>query len=766
MKYMCLANGKVDSEEVPAIAAAGAATEFVSDVGMAFAGGTFQCRNTSPDGLWECEGSDVGGLRRRRSGETAWENMPTTGNDADRKVAGCIILNNGSMFSLVGNGTSSGRILEYQVDGSVDTLGKGLHVLANNKSKGDNYARTRPVGWTVWFDPVKNLIYACTEDGLYRYNRGSGSGSIIALAGESVRGFVHNDAITVGDVEQLTVCTRTQGIVRINNVHSSASATQIGTPTRAEDGAFTPNGNIVAACHFQGVYRIDPSDGSSVNITPFEVAVTRGAVGNNGGDVLWSAVDVHPDTGIAVVTMINPTHAAGWVYRTVVSADVATQENWESITHTQITLREGIQYAQPKARVPGGSANSGAGLTGGQHISYLRTDRSGNSIKTLNTLTTALTQNATQADHSEVTWVSDVKGSSLLSMIDVAVSDSGAIAISMADHNMMTSPSPGAAISEELNRVSVAGLGDGFGVTVVGNTWVFCPVDDAHWEHAEHTWRYYTGSGAPSDWKDVGWTRYNWNNAADFPAGLDPLPSGIPPRPVSICGFSKDSNTIRFLGMADGIGFVYQDYDQSADSWGDPRISQGAPTSNVISQRLNTARSSQCTPDGSVVLHQLQKNGHIYRSLDQGETVERIADGSNGPEIAASPAARTGYMRVRDSGDYAVVSNSNGIFVIRNLSAQNPQVVKLSSETGPIAVDQHSGATFIHIRGSGLARLLEFDDISTATDLDSGVNVASTKYAMHLGDQANQLQAATLEGVLYILTLYQGGGLLVSRREA
>lgn len=747
--------------------ALGAATpEFESRVGVAFAGGTFQCRNSSPDGMWECEGSDVGGVRRRRAGATAWENMPTAAHDADRKVSGCVILDNGTMFSLVGNGSSSGRILEYAADGSVKPLQTGLHILANGKSTGDTYARTRPVGWTLWFDPVNNLLYACTENGLYRFDRATGNGSIIALQGESLRGFVHDDAITVGEATQLTVCSQKNGVIRVNNVKASASTTAIGSPDRAEDGAFTPAGNIIAACHFQGVYRINPSDGSSVNITPFDVVVTHGSTGNNGGNVLWSAVDVHPQTGIAVVTMINPTHAHGWVFKTTKSADIATAEDWESITHTPITLREGIKYAQPKARVPGGSANSGVGLTGGQHISYIRNDSSGNTIKTLNTLTTGLTENATEPDHSQVTWVSDVKDSSLLSMLDIAVSESGAMAITMADHNSMTSPSLEAATNTELTRLGVSGLGDGFGITAVGNTWVFCPVDDAHWEHSDHTWRYFAGSGAPSEWKDVGWQSYNWNNAADFPSGIDKLPDGIPPRPVSVCGYNRGDGTIRFLGMADGVGFVYQDYNSSSDSWSDPRISQGGPTSNIISQRLNTTRASQCTANGSVVLHLLQKNGHIYRSLDQGQTVARIATGSNGPEIAANPSARTGFMRINDAGDYAVVSNKDGIYVIKGLSNANPEVVKLSTETGPIAIDQATGATYIHIRSSGPVQLLEFSDISSATDLNAASNVAPSMYSTHLGDQANQLYATNRDGRLYLVTLYQGGGLMVSHRAS
>ena len=749
--------------EPPAIAQATPA--FVSEIGIAFAGGTFQCRNSSPSGIWECEGSDVGGVRRRKIGESAWQNMPTSGHDADRKVAGCAILDDGSMYTLVGNGNSSGRILEYLANGTINLLETGLHVLANSKSSGDSYTRTRPVGWMLWVDILNNLIYACTEKGLYRYNKSSGNGSIIALNGVSLRGFVHNDAITVGTTNELTVCTRTNGVVHVNNVRGNSSTTALGSPDRAEDGAYTPSGNLIAACHFQGVHRIDVSDGSSVDITPLDV-ISAGSIGENGGDVLWSAVDVHPDTGIAVVTMINPTHAFEWVFRTTVSADIAKDEDWESLTHTPITLLEGIQYAQPIARVPGGSANSGVGLTGGQHISYVRTDRSGNSIKTLNTLTTGLSENAMEPDHASVTWVSDVKDSSLLSMVDVAVSDAGVLAVTMADHNSMVSPSLETAMTSELNRVAVSGLGDGYGITVVGNTWVFCPVDNAEWERSNHTWRYYSGAGTPDEWKDAGWRSYNWNGAADFPAGLTKLPSGIPPRPVSVCGYFRDDGKIRFLGMADGVGFVYQDYDSSKDSWGNPHISQGGPTSDVISERLNTARASQCTQDGSVVLHLLQKNGHIYRSLNQGQTVERIATGSNGPEIAASPSARTGYMRIHDTGDFAVVSNVNGIYVITDLTQANPQVVRLSNETGPIAVDQTSGSTFIHIRGARVAQLLEFEDIATASNLDAGNNVAPSNYSMHLGDQANQLYATNHNGKLYLITLYQGGGMMISHRAS
>ena len=722
----------------------------------AFGGGTYQCRNISPDGLWECEGSDVGGLRRRMVGDTAWENLPTAGNDADRKVAGCIILNDGTMFSLVGNGTGSGRLLEYQTDGNVVVLETGLFVLANNKSTGDVYARTRPVGWMLHFDDVHNLIYVLEGDGLYRFDRTAGTGSRIALNGTILRGIVHNNAITVGAVTDLTICTHDRGVARVNDVrglNGFPNATELGTPTRAEDGAFTPGGNIIAACHFQGVHRIDPITGNSVNITPDEVVNAHNNKGANNGDVLWSAVDVN-SSGIAVAVMINPPNANGWVYRTTASADTATSSDWESITHTQMTLLNGVGYVQPKNRTVGGSAENGVGLTGLQHVSFTPDGK----LKVQGTLTTAISDNWDTADHTAVTWVSDVENSSLLSMLDVAVSDTGAICISMADHNTMTSPGIASAVSTELDRVGVSGLGDGKGLAFVSGIWVFCPVDDAHWEHAQHTWMFYAGQDAPSGWTSMGWESYDWNNADDFPAGLVALPAGIPPRPVSVCGF--DAGTyIRFLGAADGIGFVYQDYLKASALWTDPAISQNGPVTDVISQRLNTTRVSECTADGSVVLHILQKNGHVYRSLDQGATVERIATGSNGPEIAAAPLERTGYARISNDGTFAVLSNRDGIYLIKNLTAADPEVVQLSSsETGPIAVDPISDDVFIHLRGSGPCELLRFSDISNDTDLSNGVDAANDKYKTHLSDQANQVVALDNNGATCLITLYQGGG--------
>jgi|GEM_PF-5540443 len=735
--------------------------------GVAFGGGTFQCRNTSPNGQWECEGSDVGGVRRRYAGQTAWQNMPTAGSDADRKVAGVVILDDGSMFTLVGNGKSSGRILEYSSNGSVATLAKGLHILANGKSAGDKFARTRPAGWLLHFDPTANLLYACTENGLYRHALANPAASaIIALSGESCRGFVHTDAITVGKVSELTVCTQSQGVVRVDNVQGapgSASITPIGKPTRAEDGAFTPEGNILAACHFQGVHLINPRDGKSIDITPFDVTDMYKSQGANGAQVLWSAVDCHPDTGIGVATLINPTHAHGWVWRTNKPVDVATADDWESITHSPIELLEGTRYVQPKGRVPGGRAKTGKGLTGGQHVSFVRSDRTGNTIKSLNTLVTGLTSNAMSGDHSRVKWVTDIEGSSLLSMLDVAVSDAGVVGIAVSDHNTMVSPDIVTATTKEPERIGVSGLGDAYAINVVGETWVFAPAEDHDWKDKDSGWRYFHGAGVPTEWKPVGWTTYDWNKAADYPAGLAPLP-GVPPRSVSVCGHDNGDGTLRFFGMADGIGMLYQDYTPKADTWSVPMISQGGPTNeDVISKSQNTTRSSVCKKDGSLVLHQMQINGHIYRSLDRGATVERIATGSNGPEIAAKPRIRTGYMRLNESANYAVVSNTAGVYIVSNLATTNPEVVQLSdSETGPIAIDAATGVTYIHVSEAGRAKLLEFDDISQATDLNSGRDIASDKYSSYLGDQANQLHAVNHEGKFYLVTLYQGGGFLVT----
>ena len=741
--------------------------QLTSRQGKAFGGGTFQCRNTSPDNRWECEGSDVGGVRRRQTGQLTWENMPTAGSDADRKVAGVIILNDGSMFTLVGNGKRSGRILEYAADGLVNVIAKNLNVRANSKSPGDKSPRTRPVGWLLHFDSANNVLYACTGDGLYRHYRDKPKASgIIALNGESLRGFVHSDSITVGTVSDLTICTQTQGVVRVNDVQKASgkpSVTPIGTPTRAEDGAFTPGGNILAACQFQGLHLINPQDGTSIEITPFEVIDTYKSKGANKGQVSWAAVDCHPDTGIGVATMINPTHSHGWVWRSTVPIDVATEDHWESITHSQIGLKEGLKYVQPKERIPGGSAKNGKGLTGGQHISFLRNDRTGNSIKTLNTLVSALTTNAMTEDHSDVTWVSDQEGSSLLTMLDVAVSDAGVVGIAVSDHNSMVAQDITTTTDTEPKRLGVSGLGDAYAINVVGETWVFAPAEDHDWKDPDSGWRYFNGPGAPTKWTSVGWETFDWNRAADFPAGLKPLP-GVPPRCVSVCGHNNGDGTQRFFGMADGIGMVYQDYTPGTDKWSDPKISQGGPVNDdVISKSQNTTRSSTCNKDGSLVLHQMQINGHIYRSLNRGVNVERIATGSNGPEIAAKPRIRTGYMRLNEAENYAVVSNQGGVYVISNLKDARPKVTQLSqSETGPIALDEATNTTYIHIGGTGRAKLLRFDDITKAANLNSGQNIASVRYSTHMGDQANQLYALNYKGEFSLITLYQGGGFLVS----
>lgn len=738
--------------------------------GQLFSGGTFQCRNTSPDAQWECEGSDVGGVRRRHKGQPLWETMPTSGHDADRKVAGAVILNDGTMFTLVGNATKAGRILEYALDGSVSLLADGLHVRANSLTTGDSDRRPRPVGWMLHFDPVAKIVYACTGDGLYRhFIDNPGASGLIELKGESLRGFVHEDATTVGEASELTVCTRTQGVVRIKGLNrdtDSLSVKQLGSLVRVEDGAFTPEGNILAACHYQGLYRINTVEGKHVDITPFEVIDPQGynSIGANGGKVSWTAVDVHPDTGIGLATMINPVHAHSWVYRSTVPIDLATSADWESITHRQITLENGAGYVQPKARTPGGSAKNGAGLTGGQHISYIRSDRTGNTIKTLNTLVTGLTKNATAADHSTVVWKTDVAGSSLLSMLDVAVSAAGVLGIAVSDHNAFVSPDILTATSTEPKRIGVPGLGDAYAIDVVNETWVFAPCEDHDWQDPDNGLRYFNGAGEPTTWASVGWDTYEWNKAADYPAGLPALPAGIPPRPVSACGHDNGDGTIRFFVMADGIGFVYQDYSPRTDKWGDPQISQGGPTNDeIISKSQNTTRSSKCKTDGSIVLHQLQKTGHIYRSLDRGATVQRIATGSNGPEIAAAPAIRTGYMQLNEAGNCAVVSNRNGVYVIRDLTDADPEVVQLTAdEHGPIAINQATGSTFIHLRGGGAARLLMFDDIVNATSLQDGLDIASTEYATHLGDQANQMLAVNYNDKPYLITLYQGGGFAVS----
>ena len=190
------------------------------------------------------------------------DSLPTTGANADRQVAGGIILNDGTVLALAGNSTSTGKLLEYSPAGLVTELVTNLNVRGNSTTPGDSGARPRPVGWSVAYDSVNDLVYVCEDDGLLRYNRGTGTNDgRIALDGESCRGIAHSNDGLVDDANVLTLSTRSRGLVRLWGVQGDdILALRISDEgwSRFEDAALidAQAGTLLGAGFTRGVYRL------------------------------------------------------------------------------------------------------------------------------------------------------------------------------------------------------------------------------------------------------------------------------------------------------------------------------------------------------------------------------------------------------------------------------------------------------------------------------------------------------------------------------
>jgi len=225
-------------------------------------GGTHNHIAFSPDGSRLAAFADVGGTRHR-TGSGAWRYLPTFGGNAGRQVAGGAITDDGIIFQLAGNGRRAGALQRIDTTTGAGTeLVGDLHVLANKLSEGDSGPRPRPVGWMVIVDETAGLVHYATEEGIGRYDLGaSRDDGIIALRGESCRGFAHRAHAIVSDARELTVCTRRRGLVRLFDVQGSSTAYRLSPAAfdRFEDAAIidASAGSVLGAGHEQGVYRYD-----------------------------------------------------------------------------------------------------------------------------------------------------------------------------------------------------------------------------------------------------------------------------------------------------------------------------------------------------------------------------------------------------------------------------------------------------------------------------------------------------------------------------
>lgn len=245
-------------------------------------GGTHNLLNGSKDGLRLVAYADVGGTRNIKNVAISdeWGYLPTLGPNINvsRQVAGGCITNDGILFQLVGNGTVPGRVQEINVDTNVGIeLVDGLDVRANAITPGDSGSRPRPVGWNVLYDEGIDYLYFCTGAGVGGYDRATSTyDGIIALAGESCRGFAHENHGIINNADVIHVNTRSKGIVRLDDIQGNLTESRVSPDgyARFEDSSIIDGEALLGAAHEQGVLRYD-ADGY---VTTNDLRITADAV--------------------------------------------------------------------------------------------------------------------------------------------------------------------------------------------------------------------------------------------------------------------------------------------------------------------------------------------------------------------------------------------------------------------------------------------------------------------------------------------------------
>ena len=287
------------------------ATSIVPAEILLHGGGTHNAIAFSPNGSFLAAFADVGGTRVKQASSASWQYKPVASTNSHRQVAGGVVLDDGTIFQLIGNGRAAGELQEISPTGVVTSLASGLAVFANDRSDGDSGARPRPVGWVVAYDSQNDLIYSCTEDGVHRYNRRLGvNDGQIALSNVSSRGFAHTNDGHLPDSNRLLVATRTRGLVEISNPQSEdPRSMRISDVSfeRFEDAAVIDAGSYLGAAHSNGVYRYDGDGGIRVNGSQRQLGTTRSLVGMRYELALEANLDWNSNTG----TLISKWAVAG-----------------------------------------------------------------------------------------------------------------------------------------------------------------------------------------------------------------------------------------------------------------------------------------------------------------------------------------------------------------------------------------------------------------------------------------------------------------------
>lgn len=732
-----LLGGTVLTQVAPSVGAAGSAQTLI-----AHGGGTHNAIAFSPDGSILVAFADVGATRYFLDGETEWRYLPTRGNNASRQVAGGCVTNDGIVYQVVGNFATAGELQRIDINtGAVTRLVGSLNVLANGKSVGDAFARPRPAGWFAAYDETADVVYYCTEAGVGRYNVGTSTDDgIVALAGVVCRGFAHTEHMILDNADVLYVCTRTEGLVRLSGIQGTVVEDRISFAgwTRFEDAVVLPDGTVLGAGLERGLLWCQSGSASNndvvaTNVTPSQASGT----GASGGTTYWNALAISTASGTVAAGTVNPDGGAEWIYR---EADAATLDSatWEDATPTPATLALGSTTLSPTNRLLGESGGSGADLVGTYAMAFDPSDATGNTLVTTGTLSLYRSTNFA-GTLANITFSTHNNGLSMLAVSDAHFDADGNLIIAVADHNAYTWDAADL-LTTEPTRASVDNIRDGWSVTSVGSgadkVTVFCPADDKVPGNSANDFVYHRGANAPAAWTTTGYKATHNGRVG------------------GICGWDVGNGTYKFVGWADGLGWLRSTYTLATDSWSAWQTQATGPTStspNMLQERQIIASS-----DGAVIFGIELSNGQLWRSINGGANWTQIA-----ATLGSNSDQRLGRIAYLESVDVLAYSDKDGLHKIANAST-SASVSTISGISTPcmLAADS-TDRLYAHVRGPGPADLMRFDTFASATTKTDGTQIGQKTYRDRTGDLACTMTIGVSSSIEYIVTGYQGSGAYV-----
>ena len=273
----------------------------------------------------------------------------------------------------------------------------------------------------------------------------------------------------------------------------------------------------------------------------------------------------------------------------------------------------------------------------------------------------------------------------MLSLPDVHVDAEGNVVFASSDHNAWVVSGPDL-LTNEPSRVGVSGPGDAFSIFSVGSgpdkVSILCAVDDKSPVDEDADVVFHRGEGVPD-----AWTTTNYQVDGD---GMGVLETGEVPRPGGVFGWDNGDGTYSFVVWSDGIGFTRSNYNLATDRWSTWAPQESGPSSDLVTDDLNQERMIVGDPDGTLLVGLQLTTGSLWRSIDGGVNWESIA-----PSISAAQEVRKGRIAYSVSGDWLIVSDSEGLHRVSNVSTTaDATTISGVTAVGPVAIDSQGRYPF------------------------------------------------------------------------